>query len=242
MIENILIGVILGFAIGILVYLLGWADQWGSVTGGFICFFVYVCTEIPGFILLLIFLALGSLMTRWGYQRKHSLGTAEGKKGRRGAAHAMANCLVGCIFAFLYFLSDQSYLFAVGFTGAFATALSDTASSELGPLYGQATRSAITWKPVSPGTKGGISLEGTLLGVFGSLLVAGLALPLQFIPTWGIPFIVAAAFLGNLSESVIWSLTANPKKWVHHGLNLFNTAVGGIGSIIFVSFFSRFFE
>ena len=176
--------------------------------------------ETPGFILLLIFLALGSLMTRWGYRRKHSLGTAEGKKGRRGATQSTANCLVGCIFAFLYFLSDQSYLFAVGFTGAFATALSDTASSELEPLYGRAPRSAITWKPVSPGIKGGISLEGTLFGIFGSLLVAGLALPLQFIPTWGIPFIVVMAFLGNLSESVVWSLTANPKKWVHHGLNL----------------------
>src|ERR1700761_5268088 len=66
--------------------------------------------------------------------------------------HAAAACLLQC----------QSH---------FACCLGDTLASELGILSSSPPRLVTTWKPVPPGTNGGVSVGGTLASVVGGIIM-----------------------------------------------------------------------
>lgn len=234
-IDSILAASLLGLLLGVLAYTFRWADGGGSVAGGIIASWIFFFAGIPAFLVLLTFLILGSLATRVGYARKSLLGIAQENRGRRGALHAIANCGVGCMFALALFGWTGSPTWSAGFTGAFATALGDTVSSELGPVFGRTTRSPVTWKKVPPGFKGGVSLEGTLLGLIGSLVTVGVAVGIGFIPLGSGPIVAAAALMGNVGESVLGSLIPTHTNRIHHGLNLLNTFLGGAAAAMGVS-------
>src|SRR6185295_1801836 len=93
------------------------------------------------------------------------------------------------------------------YAAAVATAAADTCSSEIGKAYGRRTFLITSLRPVAPGTEGAVSLEGTLGGLGGALLVA---------------------LLGSLAESVIGTV-AEREGWMGNDLlNALNTAIGAL--------------
>jgi uncharacterized protein (TIGR00297 family) len=125
--------------------------------------------------ILVLFFVLGSAATKLGYRRKAALGVAQEDKGRRGARHALANCGAGAAAAIIYYVGmPTDYVLwewpLVALAGAFATALFDTVSSEIGQLYGRHPFLITTLKRVPVGTDGAVSAEGTLAGLAAGLL------------------------------------------------------------------------
>ena len=189
-----------------LAYALGMVSR-GGVLGGFVVgTAIYTSLGPRGFAVLALFVVGGSLLTRLGYGRKQSSGTAEAGSGRRGAKNALANCSVAVACA-LIAAATSSDAFAAAFVASLGAAFADTAESEVGQLYGRAPRLITTLREVPPGTDGAVSIPGTLAGIAAAGLTASLGLALGLIAAPGIALLVAlAAFLGTVTDSLLGAL------------------------------------
>ncbi len=173
------------------------------------------------YLLLWIFLAGGLLVTRVRRGHKRARGLEDER--RRGLAHVAANgglCLVGS----LVFGCTGSPLASLLIAAGLASALADTAASEIGKAFGQRAYLLPALRPVPPGTEGAVSLAGTLAGLAGSVVVAGVAGATGSIdPSW-IPLVAGSGFAAMLIESAFPRLGAATNT----GTNLANTVIGGL--------------
>jgi uncharacterized protein (TIGR00297 family) len=217
-------------ALGLVALLLGWVRRSALVAGVPLGALVLWLGGLGGFLILVGFFLLGTTLTRLGYAAKEAKGVAEAQGGRRGSAHVVANCTSGLLVLLLRgtgILGDASApLLWAAYAGSFAAAASDTASSEIGQLYGRRTVSLRTFRPVPVGTEGAVSIEG-LLGGLGAALVLGLVGgAVGFLDLAGIAAVTLGGFLGNVGESLVgsWGRRMLP----HGGLNFANTVVGAL--------------
>jgi uncharacterized protein (TIGR00297 family) len=201
---------------------------------------------LPGLALMIAFFVVGSAVTRMGYRVKASRGIAQEKGGARGWRNAWAN---GGVPAFLALLAGAhgaqaddaatsaavmaSLLLTLAYAASVATAAADTCSSEIGKAYGRRTFLITSLKPVPPGTEGAVSLEGTLGGLLGGALVAGVGAVAGLYSGWATVALVAmAGLLGSLAESVIGTV-AEKRGWLDNDLlNALNTAIGGAMAVL----------
>ena len=135
---------------------------------------------------------------------------------------------MGVIFAFLALATGYPELFLVAMTAAFATATCDTVSSEIGQAYGRHYYLVTTFKPVSAGTDGAVSLEGTLAGIAGALVLGGVAWGVGMISLGGVLVVVAAAFIGATAESYLGATFEKAKLIDNELVNFANTVIGGL--------------
>ncbi len=176
-----------------------------------------------GWLAVVAYLALGSLVTKLGFQRKRELGLEEGRGGRRGPENVWGSALVGTALALLATRVPAAAvpLLLAGFAASFAAKLGDTFGSEIGKRWGRHTVLITSLRPVAPGTDGAISLEGTAASLLGSLLMALVMVALGLIRGWPLVALVAGVGLvATLAESVVgatlqrrWSWLSN--EWVN---------------------------
>lgn len=218
-----------------------------GVVGGFVVGVVILyCGGWGAFALLAAFFILGSASTRLGYRKKAGLGVAQEDKGRRGAKHAFANCGAPAVAAIVYWggtsevaLWGQASWALAAFAGAFATALFDTVSSEIGQLYGKHPFLITTLKAVPVGTDGAVSVEGTIAGLGGGALVAALGVSLGLYGWMGAAFVTLGAFTGTTFESIIGALSGAKKRINNELLNFINTLVGAAAAGVLFFLFAR---
>ncbi len=210
----------------------------GAIGGFVVGVIIYFCTDWRGYVVLVAFFIMGTLVTKVKYRDKVELGIAQEDEGRRGAKHAVANCSaslllgLGSYIAMVNNAPETAVLLMVGFTGAFATAVSDTASSEIGQAYGKTTILLTSFKRVPPGTEGAVSLEGTFAGIAGSAVLAAIALAAGVVPGWmGLLAVVLAAFIGNTLESVIGSTIEKLPFVTNEVTNFINTVIGALAAM-----------
>jgi len=190
----------------VLAYAFGMVSRGGALGGFVVGTAIYTSLGPRGFAVLALFVVGGSLLTRLGYGRKQSSGTAEAGSGRRGARNALANCGVAVACA-LIAAATSSDAFTAAFVASLGAAFADTAESEIGQLYGRAPRLITTLREVPPGTDGAVSRPGTLAGIAAAGLTASLGLALGLIAAPGIALLVAlAAFLGTVTDSLLGAL------------------------------------
>ncbi len=199
-------GLIGAVAAGIIT---GWARQRGSLTasGQWAAFFMGVIVTAVGWpwaALLIAFFLTSTALTRWRAQEKLQYTRATlPQSTERTATQVFAN---GGAFMLLAVASAQSgnFWWVLAGTGALAAASADTWSTEIGTLFGAAPRSILTWRPITRGMSGGISVPGTVAGLAGSLCIAALAT--FAIPGFGWRMTVAATlggFVGCLGDSAL---------------------------------------
>jgi len=194
----------------------------GALAGGILGFLILAFGGWAAYALLWTFFLAGTLATKLGYRRKTTLGVAQADAGRRGAAHAVANCLVP---AALTLLGVRS----IAFVGAFAAALADTLGTEIGTLYGRRPFSPLTLRPLAPGTPGAISLAGTAASLVGAAVVAAAGAGLGLVPPGLAWAAMLGGFLGALAESVLASI-GRPFlfRLDHEFANALNTFLGAM--------------
>lgn len=189
---------VIGGVFALFVWMLRAATLSAALTGALFAISIYIWRwglYTPLWILLALFL-MTFAATRYGRHRKERLGTAEGKRGRT-ASQVVANLGVAVLAAMPH---SFSHLFTgirpervalVAMLAAFAEATADTLSSEIGQVVGtqgagSSASSSRPWRSgdpflittfrrVSPGTDGAISLAGTLAGCAGAIIIAAVA-------------------------------------------------------------------
>ena len=127
-----------------------------------------------------------------------------------------------------YFYPQYLQKWKVAFVASLATKLSDTFGSEIGKAYGKTTFLITTLRRVPRGTEGAISLEGTLAGIGGSIILALLSWVLGIIRSpREFNMITFAAFVATTIESYIGAIFQDKISWLTNELvNLIMTIIG----------------
>eukprot|EP01039_Chlorochromonas_danica_P009801 gene9801-10839_t len=189
---------------------------------------------LPGWIIGVSYLILGSLVTKVKMQEKERLGIAEKRHGARGPENVWGSAATGMVCAILSAaLPQYGELLKLAFVSSFASKLSDTFGSELGKAYGRTTYLITTLKLVPKGTEGAVSLEGTLAGVVGSILIAALGYFTGLLPSLSfVGIVILAAFLASTIESYIGAAYQGRLEWLsNEAVNAIMTAIGAVLSV-----------
>ncbi len=192
-----------------------------------------------GYAVVMFYFLVGSAVTRIGMAQKEAEGIAEKRGGARGpenvwgSAFTATICAIG-VATIKFGWLDPSWesLLILGYVASFATKLSDTTASEVGKAYGKSTFLITTLKPVPRGTEGAISLEGTLAGIIGGVLISLVAYSLGMITFAGVIICTIAAFVATNIESVIGATLQSDIDWLSNELvNVINTIIGAVVAI-----------
>jgi uncharacterized protein (TIGR00297 family) len=205
----------------------------GAVAGGIIGFCVFIAAGWTGIAMLGSFFLLGTLATSWKRRQKGRAGLAQERGGRRNLGQVVANGgVAGLLGATALFLPQQKELLASLIAGALSAAIADTLSSELGTVYGTRFYNIITMRSDKKGLDGVVSLEGTLIGIAGSAIVAGIYCT-GF--GWGSRFfwIIFAGTLGNVADSVLGATLERKGVIGNDAVNFFNTLAGALALWLF---------
>ncbi|MCP9940972.1 DUF92 domain-containing protein [Cyanobium sp. ATX 6E8] len=172
----------------------------GWVHAGILGSLLWGCLGLKGWLAVVLYLALGSLVTRLGFRTKQARGLAEGRGGARGPENVWGSAATGALLAMATVLAPPSWqpLLLLGFAASFAAKLADTCGSEIGKRWGRHTVLITSLRPVPPGTEGAISLEGTAASLAGSGLMAALML------------VLGLGAVSSVSTSSVSSSAVNP--------------------------------
>jgi len=212
-------------------------DLSGAAAGVLLGTTIWAFLDWRGFLLLFAFFVLGTAATKFGYQQKAKAKLAQAKGGRRGAANAFSKTTVPALAAIFAATTGQPVLFALALAGAFATAASDTCSSEIGQVIGRRTFLITTLRPVPRGTEGAVSLEGTLAGVAASLVVGGLGYAAALYPAKGVAVVAVAALVATTLESLVGATLEKRGLVDNDAVNFLNSLAGalvaaGLGTLL----------
>ena len=194
---------------------------------------VWGCLGWQGYLVILSYLIVGSGVTRIGKDIKEAKGIAEKRDGARGPENLWGSAATGAICAIGYAIAPHP-LWLIGYVASLSTKLADTTASEIGKAYGKSTFLITTLKPVPAGTEGAVSLEGTIAGIFGSMIIAviGLAVNLLSSP-WDLLWCAIAAFIATNIESLIGATFQEKYDWLtNEVVNGINTAIGAAIAIL----------
>ena len=217
--------------------LIAWAQRLplltraGWVHAGILGTVLWGCLGWRGWITVVLYLALGSLVTRVGFKRKQEQGLAEARGGRRSPANVWGSAAVGALLALLIGAGlEPGQLLLVGFAASFAAKLADTFGSEIGKRYGRTTVLITTLRRVPPGTEGAVSLEGTAASAIGSLVMTLVVVVVKLVPAGPVAWLVAGVGLvATLLESLLGALAQERTPWLSNEVvNGLQTAVAAL--------------
>ena len=234
LLNDFIVGFLINFILICFFYKTPIMTRNGWISAGALGTILWGCIGFFGWISVVIYLILGSLVTKVGFQYKQNIGIAEKRGGRRGPENVWGSAATGVIFAIMIKLNilNQSIL-EVAFAASFAAKLADTFGSEIGKRFGRNTFLITTLQKVKKGTEGGISLEGTFASLFGACLMSYFMLLLGIISTKDHFFIVLiSGFIATLAESIIGARYQEKYHLSNEFVNFIQTTLSSIISIV----------
>jgi uncharacterized protein (TIGR00297 family) len=205
---------------------------WGALAGGVCALLVFAGAGFTGIAMMTAFFVAGTAATSWKAADKKKLETTNKEHAGRKASQVFANAGVAAgAGALAIVLPQYAAVCSIAIAASFSSATADTLASELGTVYGKRFFNIITCKPDQRGLDGVVSLEGTLLGMLGSLLVA----LINFMGVgifWHIAILLVAGTAGNLSDSVLGAALER-KGWLKNdAVNFLNTLIAALIAIM----------
>jgi uncharacterized protein (TIGR00297 family) len=188
-------------------------------------------------IILIVYFISASLLSRHRSAEKDvRAGGFTEKHGARDGVQVFANGGVFAAMAVAYAIQPDRVWETLA-AGALAASAADTWATEIGVLARQTPRSILDGRPVTVGTSGGITAQGTLGGGAGALFVA-LSTWLAGWPATATISAIAGGILGCLLDSVVGA-TLQGRWWCpacgsateqrRHRCGAAGVRVGGIG-------------
>lgn len=231
MVETLMINwayVIILFILGFITYKRRALDLFGSAVMIIMGVVIIFSAGANWLILIVLFLIMCLLATRYSKKYKRSLGEYE---GRRTSKNVISNGVVACFMAAFggYYLP-----FVGGFIGAIATATADTLASEIGVLH--QPRLLTTMQKVDPGTDGAVSLLGTGVGMAGAAIIGIAAYFLGIMPNLFSAVVVSviSGTVGCFMDSFLGATFERRFMLTNEHVNLIATIVGAIVGILLI--------
>ena len=214
----------------------------GWISAGILGTILWGCLSWQGWISIVIYLLLGSLVTKIGYKFKKERGIEEKRGGKRGAENVWGSAATGLFFAMMTKLNVANLVFfKIGFAASFSAKLADTFGSEIGKRFGGKTYLITSFKKVERGTEGGISLEGTLASFLGAIFMSFVMFSLSIISNkYQFIIVSISGFLATISESIIGAKFQNKYKLSNEMVNAIQTSIASVFAIFALTFLSYF--
>jgi uncharacterized protein (TIGR00297 family) len=230
---RLLIGLGTNAAIALAAFVARSIDALGALSAVVIGSAITAGLGLSGLSLMIAFFVLGSAATKLGYRTKAARGIAQEKGGARGWQNAWANGGVPAALAVLAGMAPPGPrdVLAIAYAASVATAAADTCASEIGKAYGRRTFLITTLRPVPPGTEGAVSLEGTLGGLVGALLVGAVGVVTGLFGWPSALLVAAAGLVGSLAESVLGTVAERRGFMGNDLLNAANTVIGALAAV-----------
>lgn len=216
-----------------------------GLTGALIGGVIYAGGSYPGLLLLALFFVIGTAATSWKKEKKLALKGNAAHESTRTPGQVIANAGTAAITGILALLfPEHSPLLLLMMAASLSSATADTLSSELGMIYGRRFYHLLTGRPDERGLDGVVSLEGTLIGIAGSALIAAafiLIAPLGFhsVSTpathWRIHaffIIILTGTIGNLADSALGALFERKGLLGNNMVNFLNTFIAALLALI----------
>lgn len=225
--QNITVLITLSIA-AVITVTLRKLDARAAIVAIIVGFITWCGAGYTGIALLATFFVAGTLATSWQMRTKQQAGVSEKRRGQRTAGQVIANGGMAAILALMSFLFSQCQaLFLLMTACSLSSATSDTVSSELGNVYGKKFYNIISFKKDMRGLNGVISIEGTLMGLAGSCVIA-LIYSLMVGFTAHFFWIIIAGTLGNLTDSVLGATLERKYILNNNAVNFLNTLTGAL--------------
>lgn len=203
----------------------------GGITGGAVALAVYLGNGWTGLGMLGTFFVLGTIASSVGKRTKKKMGFDDNYGGQRTAGQVIANGGVAgvcCLLAYIY--QDTQLLFTTLAAASISSATADTLASELGTLYGKRFYNILTFRKDVRGENGVVSVEGTLIGIAGSCIIATIyCLSFSWEVSW---IIVAAGTVGNITDSVLGATLERKGIIKNNAVNLLNTIAAALTAFL----------
>lgn len=209
----------------------------GWVHAGALGTILWGCLGWRGWVAVVAYLVLGSLVTRLGLREKQERGLAEARGGRRGPENVWGSASTGACLSLLIGAGvEPRSLLLVGFSASFAAKLADTFGSEIGKRWGRRPVLITTLRSVPPGTEGAISLAGTLASAAGSVLMTLVMWQLQLLPSISVSLVVMLiGLLATLAESLLGALAQDRFRWLSNELvNALQTLLAAVMAMLWL--------
>lgn len=217
------------FILGFITYKRKALDIFGSIVMIVMGVVIIFSAGANWLFLIILFLVISLLATRYSKKYKRSLGQYE---GRRTTKNVISNGVVACFMAAFggYYLP-----FVGGFIGAIATATADTLGSEIGVLDPH-PRLITTLQKVDPGTNGAVSVLGTVTGIVGAAIIGIAAYLLGIVanPLSAILVSIISGTVGCFMDSILGAVFENQGMLTNEHVNLAATIVGAIVGILLI--------
>jgi len=177
-------------------------------------------------VLLGAFFVMGVLATRHKKQLKGN------ESEQRTVGQVLANGGVAALLCGIA-IFHKSPVYLVMAAGSLSAATADTLSSELGMVYGRRFFNILTLKKETRGLDGVISIEGTLIGALGALIIASIYCAFYGFgrSCW---VIVLAGVIGNIVDSVLGATVERKGIFRNDAVNFANTLTGAIVAYILI--------
>jgi uncharacterized protein (TIGR00297 family) len=195
-------------AIGVTLVLAGLArgiravNTGGAVAGALLTLIITLTAGIRSFAGIAAVFVLAWVSTRFDYESKRQLGTAERPTGR-SASQIAANLGTAAAAGVLSVVTRWNGGFLVAMVAALAEAAADTVSSECGQALSIEARLITTWERVPAGMDGAISAPGTLAGLAGAGVVAAACALAGIVGPRAAAWAGTGAVVGMLADSYL---------------------------------------
>lgn len=198
------LGMFLSLVVAVLSYKVKFLDAGGSATTFILATVVFGVGHWTFSLPILTFFVVSSILSKMGKKRKKTFLTIFEKSSQRDMWQVIANGGLAGLLVILWYFVKQDWIFVV-YVASLAAVTADTWGTEIGVLSKSSPRSILTFKPVAPGTSGGVSFWGTLGATCGALLIGlvSMAISPQLVGFGELLIVVIAGVLASLVDSLL---------------------------------------
>jgi uncharacterized protein (TIGR00297 family) len=158
----------IGFAVA--SYWMRFLDASGSLTAGLFGVTILVLADPVWLVPPVTFFLLSSLLSGCSRRLRGPDALIQARGSRRDSVQVLANGGVGWLLLAVHWVWPAEHWFWI-YTATFAAAAADTWATEVGTAVRGKTVSVIGWRPVPPGSSGGVSVAGSVASVLGAVSV-----------------------------------------------------------------------
>ena len=193
-------------------------------------------------IVVMTFLIVGSIATKWRFEEKIRISAEEANAGVRGWKNVLANGGVASMVAITDYLQGGHPWSYLVLCCCVSVAASDTLASEIGSLDPR-TRIITTLESVPAGTNGGMSPTGTLAAFYGGLLISVVSTILgafngeSVSPVFLFIVVTIVGWIGCQIDSILGAILENKGYLGKHSVNFLSTISGALIAIILANRF-----
>lgn len=233
---NIFLGLILALIFSFLAFLFRRLTLDGMFAAIVVGTFIFGLGGWQTAAVVLVFFITGSAISGQWEMRAPDIPN----EARRNGLQVWANgfwLIAGLILAIIF----DANVFLIGALASVATATADTWGTELGSNKLTGTYLITNFQNVSPGTNGGISFQGTVAALIGSLTISAISIYVFSLHLYLFLYIFIAGFLGSVADSYFGALFQRnncviiipfAKTKIQIDNNLVNGMATGVGALL----------